>query len=350
MQDVLVIGSGIFGLSLARKLHRAGRDVLVVDAQGIGSGASATPLGVLAPHAPDRWNDAKEAQFQALTGLPAYLAELERETGHSVGYRRAGRLIPLRTQNLRTIWQSRVGDAARNWRGIAHLSIEDAPDPAWLSPDAARFGAVHCGLSARIDALAYLQALAASIGGERVLNGYELTALTPDAAVFSNDETLRAKLIVLALGSQTFDFLPRDPEGDAPGRGEVGRLVEMALAGDAPAPENRPTLFERGCYVVPRGGNLVAIGVTSERCGMSEADGEAMLEARIAEARTLCPALSGAREVRRWSASRPRMNDKAIYCGPHPSYEGVWVATGGFKTGLATAHTLTLPGLQSKPG
>lgn len=343
MQDVLIIGAGIFGLSIARKLHQQGRDVVVVDAEGVGAGASATPLGVLAPHAPDRWNPAKEAQFQALSSLPAHLRALEQETGLGVDYQRMGRLIPLRTANLRAIWESRVADAAENWRGFAEMRIIERPDPNWLAAEAARFGAVHCGLTARIDAPSYLNALAASLGPDRVRDGYRLTGLTAGEAVFANGERIRARRIVLATGAGSFAFMPQSDTGETVGRGEVGRLVEMELIEAMAPPETLPLIFERGCYVVPRGGRRVAVGVTSEAVDTLDEHGAQMLEDRIATAQALCPALKEARVLRRWSGTRPRMNDKAVFSAPHPELSGIWVATGGFKTGLATAHTLSVP-------
>jgi len=298
MEDVLIIGAGIFGLTLARKLKKAGRDVRVVDAVGIGGGASATPLGVLAPHAPDRWNAKKEAQFEALTSLPDYLAELEDETGIDTGYRRCGRLIPLRTENLATIWHARVEDARQNWRGAAEIEIVEA-DPDWLSPDAAKFGAARCGLTARVDAPAYLRALACSIGEDRIEGGYRLKALEDEAALFDNGERVAARLIVLATGAAAFEFLP--DQDDEPGE--------------------------------------IAVGVTSSKAPIDDE----VLDRRIGEARDLCPALSDAKERTRWQAIRPRAANKLIVNAPHPSRPNIWVSTGGFKTGLAMAHQLDAP-------
>ena len=334
MEDVLIIGAGIFGLTLARKLKKAGRDVRVVDAVGIGGGASATPLGVLAPHAPDRWNAKKEAQFEALTSLPDYLAELEDETGIDTGYRRCGRLIPLRTENLATIWHARVEDARQNWRGAAEIEIVEA-DPDWLSPDAAKFGAARCGLTARIDAPAYLRALACSIGEDRIEGGYRLKALEDEAALFDNGERVAARLIVLATGAAAFEFLP-DHDDEPAGRGEWGSLALFELD---PKADTRPILFERGCYVVPRAAGEIAVGVTSSKAPIDDE----VLDRRIGEARDLCPALSDAKERTRWQAIRPRAANKLIVNAPHPSRPNIWVATGGFKTGLAMAHQLDAP-------
>ncbi len=336
MQDVLVIGAGIFGLTLARKLRRARRDVLIAEARAAGAGASATPLGVLAPHAPDNWNPKKEAQFRALVSLPAYLAALEEETGHRIAYRRRGRLVPLTTANQHAAWARRVADARENWRGEAGLSLLERADPDWIAPEAAPFGAALCGLSATVDARAYVAALAASVG-DALHTGLTLDRLEPGAAVFATGERIVARLIVLATGAAAFAHLPPAAEGDPAGRGEKGQAAVLRV-GRAVA--DRPLIYHDGTYVVPRGAGQVAVGATSERHFEVDDAVDGLLEERLDRARAICPALAEGAVVERWASVRPRSADRGLTVGTHPSLAGVAVATGGFKTGLAMAHTL----------
>ena len=303
----------------------------------MGAGASATPLGVLAPHAPDNWNEKKEAQFRALTSLPAYLAGLEDETGIAVGYAQCGRLIPLATENQRAAWQRRQGDARENWRGAASLALTERPDSAWIAPEFAPFGAVLCGLSAKLDARAYLAALAASLG-DSIRAGLVLERLEEGAAVFAGGQRIAAQRIVLATGAAAFEHWPPTDAGDPAGRGEKGQAA--VLEGVASA-ESRPILYHDGTYVVPRRPGQVAVGATSERYFERTDATDELLDEKIARARALCPALSDARVVERWAAARPRAANRGLHIGPHPFLPGVSVATGGFKTGLAMAHTLT---------
>lgn len=337
MEDVIIIGAGIFGLSIARKLQKTGRDVQVFEVSHVGVGASATPLGVLSPHAPDNWNEKKEAQFQALRSLPAHLDALEQETGLPAGYRRCGRLLPLTTENQRAIWTRRIEDARENWQGEASLEIVQPPAD-WLSPDMARFGAVRCGLSARINARAYLNALAASVGGERIHTGKTLERLEPQTAIFTDGSKVAAKHIIVASGTDAFRYLPDGANGEPAGRGEKGQAALFRLAQSDT--ENRPIIFFDGTYVVPRGDNIVALGATSERHYEDAHTTDALLDAKIDKARALCPALEGAEEIERWAALRPRAADRRLLVTPHPTLKGITIATGGFKTGLAMAHML----------
>lgn len=333
--EVLVIGAGVFGLSIARALKSAGREVTVVDAVGPGAGASATPLGVLAPHAPDRWNEKKQAQFEALTTLSSVVAQLEQETGIDIGYRQCGRLIPLTRETHIPLWQGRADDAVTNWQGVAAMKIV-TPDPSWLSPESAPFGAAQCGLTARIDARGYCRALASSIG-TAIEGGYHLTHLASGAATFANGTTLRAKWIILATGANAFAHLPDPEEGTPAGRGEKGQAAILRLAPGSNV-DALPLIYRDRLYIVPRGDGLVSVGATSEREFTDSETTDAQLETLIERAKEICPRLSGAETIERWARLRPRAADKRLLVGPHPTLESVIVATGGFKTGLAMAH------------
>ena len=78
--DVVVVGSGFTGLSAALTLARAGREVLVVDRQRIGEGASSRNLGLM--------SGALKISFASLmkkAGLPTALA-LYGESARARGY------------------------------------------------------------------------------------------------------------------------------------------------------------------------------------------------------------------------------------------------------------------------
>lgn len=342
--EILIVGAGVFGLNVARALKRRGAEVLVVESDKVGAGASATPLGVLAPHAPDRWNAKKQAQFEALTALPAHIGALEAETGIGCGYRQTGRLIPLENENIRDIWAARKADAQAHWRGKARIDLTDPPE-TWIAPDRAPFGAVHCGLSARLDARGYLAALEASVGKPRILCKHTLTHIEGNAAHFENRQSISARHIVLANGTDAFRFLPDLDDGSPAGRGEKGqaaimRLTDTAITG-LPAPlQSLPTIYSNRIYVVPRGPDTVAVGATSERWFSDPENTDEQLDMLIDQARNLCPALENAEVIERWARLRPRSADRKLLITLLPDNPNVTVATGGFKTGLAMAHTV----------
>jgi len=154
---------------------------------------------------------------------------------------------------------------------------------------------------------------------------------------------IAARQIVLATGAAAFAHLPSDADGEPAGRGEKG---QAAILETTTPVDSRPILYHNGTYVVPRGGNRVSVGATSERYFEVAQATDSLLDDKIAVAQAMCPALAGAQVVERWAAARPRAAGRGLLVGPHPVLAGVAVTTGGFKTGLAMAHTLS-PGALS---
>ena len=91
--DVVVIGGGVIGLSVAWRAAGDGFSVAVCDPEPA-RGASSAAAGMLAPTTEARWGE------EALHGLaqasaarwPAFAAELEDESGTEVGLRQEGTL------------------------------------------------------------------------------------------------------------------------------------------------------------------------------------------------------------------------------------------------------------------
>src|SRR5688572_20296353 len=98
MHDVLIIGGGVIGLSLAWELAKRGKSVHVVDQSEPGQEASWAGAGILPP-ARFRPGDHPLDQLRGLACElhPQWAAELRELTGIDNGYRRCGGLYLART-------------------------------------------------------------------------------------------------------------------------------------------------------------------------------------------------------------------------------------------------------------
>src|SRR5437016_5538106 len=98
MSDVLIIGGGIIGLSLAWDLAQHGQRVRVIDRGEPGKEASWAGAGILPPAS---WKAALHPydQLRALSSElhPEWAAVLLRQTGIDTGYRRCGGIYLART-------------------------------------------------------------------------------------------------------------------------------------------------------------------------------------------------------------------------------------------------------------
>lgn len=333
--DVLVIGGGIFGLSVALAARRAGLAVRVLEAERIGGGASGGPVGALVPHSPGRWSALHAFQLAALAALPAHIAEVEAASGVATGYARPGRLTPLGTQEARGRAEADAAGARQRWVDAGRWEVLDALPPeaeGWLAPEAAAHGLVRDNLSARLDPPAHLAGLASCLG-DAVGHGVALR-LDPDGpAAVTRDGRVQARHVVVAAGWRSWDMVaPIAPR--LAGGAVKGQAALLAGAG-----AGRPLITAPGLYIVPHGRG-VAVGSTSEPCFADAATTDARLDALVERAQALCPALGRAPVTQRWAGLRPKPPGRMPVAGPLPGHPGLWIAGGGFRIGLGIAHAV----------
>ncbi|MEM9062808.1 MAG: FAD-dependent oxidoreductase [Pseudomonadota bacterium] len=335
--DVLVIGAGIFGLSVAWAAKRRGLSVQVLEAVAPGHGASGGLVGALTPHAPSRWRPMMRFQFEALLSLSDHIAELEEQTGIGTGYQRSGRLTPLTSEKARAGAERDVEAAPQVWGKCAQFQIvEDVPAEAsdWIRPEAAPFGLVRDSISARVDPRAYVDALAHAIGAD-VRAGVQVQSIDFDAKTVSSDAGLHSTgAIVLAAGWQVWDLLG----SAAPAL--RGQPVKGQSALFAAVAEDLPVIYQDGLYIVPHSGGRVAVGSTSEKQFDDPLSTDDRLDQVIEKARNICPALMDAPVLERWAGLRPKPPGREPVIGPVPGHPDIWLAAGGYKISFGIAHAV----------
>ncbi len=331
--DVLVIGAGVFGLSCAWACLRRGMRVIVAEAAVPGAGASGGVVGALSPHPPEAWSARKQFQLDALRSAPAHWAEVAAAGGLGSGYVRLGRLIPLADDAARARAEARAEGARTHWHDAGSWTVAPADrHSGWLAPQAAPHGAVFETLSARLTPRSAVAALAAALSarGGRLRCGWRALAVE-DRSVRFDEGSIAAGVVIVAAGVGGRDLTP-----DLPCRGVKGQAA--LLRADAPA--GAPLITADGVYVVPQPGGRVAVGSTSEDDWDDPTRVDARLDAVIAQAGALCPALAGAPVIERWAALRPRAARSDPMIGWAPGRTGVLIAGGGFKIGFGIAHAI----------
>ncbi len=89
--DVVVIGAGIIGASIAWRLAQAGLRVTVLDAGAVGGEASWAGAGMLAPGGEiDRASESAEFAMESLGLYRSFVEELRAESGAEIDYRESG--------------------------------------------------------------------------------------------------------------------------------------------------------------------------------------------------------------------------------------------------------------------
>lgn len=338
--DVLIVGAGIVGLSLARSLSARGVRVRIVDQGEIGKEASWAGAGILTPstavHAHHPIDQLKALSFRLHR---EWAAELSEETGIDTGFRQSGGVYIARSigeaaalrataaawkdeQILVETWDpTRLAD---QFPGLSKLAAaDDLRQITWL-PEEAQIRNPH-----------HLQALAESCRRR----GVRVDAHTPVASLRSNADqvdcvladgsVISAGQICLTSGAWTYELLAQFgiSTGLFPMRGQM-----LLFQFDEP-------LF--GClvnegsrYVVPRDDGHILVGSTEEEVGFDKSTTQEARDDLFQLATALNPKLTLDRCVRQWSGLRPASFDGFPYMGQVPDFANLFVAAGHFRSGL----------------
>ncbi len=334
MTDVVVVGGGVIGVSIAWELSRQGVSVRVLERGDPGREASWAGAGILPPGNPD----AAGHPYDQLRGLscrlwPEWTQLLRDATGIDNGYRNSGGL------EIRLSGPSdQLDDLAAAWRDEeveAHLLGRDdvlALEPA-LNP--ATVVGLHLPQKCQVRNPRHFKALvaAASANGVEFVTGVPVEELVTEnghvVAARTADGEHAGGQFVVATGAWTRRLLGRSGIriGIEPVRGQIVQLSARPL----------PITHVIGLgsrYIVPRPDGRILVGSTEEWVGYDKqntADGVAGL---IRFAEQLVPGLAGARFERCWAGLRPGAADGLPYLGPVPGHDNLLIAAGHYRAGL----------------
>lgn len=335
--DVVVIGGGVIGCSVAYALAAAGFSVILVERDEIGGQAGVVNTGMLGPYTEIKHPPAFAAFAErSFAKWPSLVQGLYDVTGLDVELVRSGLLQLALSEDACVALQAEAQQlppaAAARWL--------DGPALRDLEPELAPLirGALYLPTEAHVHNFRLMRALtlACQRYGVRFLIGVPVHALhregTTAVAVITGDERLAAAHVVVAAGAWTGALTAslglRLPT--APVRGQL-----VYLRG-----ERRP--FERifyapGGYGIAKRDGTIVLGGTVERVGyrpIATAGGvRHILESML----SVVPSLADFTVTAAVAGLRPHLPDGMPAIGFVPGAEQVVVATGHFRNGILLA-------------
>ena len=332
--DVVIVGGGILGCTVAYYLTELGVTPTIVEAHGIGSAASGLALGGLDPTGGAGIpGPVAPLAIESLRLHADLHAAIKAETGLDSSFHRLSHLtVALSDDEVpplyeRMQWQREHGFPARWLDGDDVLALE--PN---LSPNVV--GALQTDDVGMMDCEHHMATLAAVLRARGV--GVEHAALQRIewrgdrvAGVRLSHGSLRCDRLVLALGpwSGMLTDLLGVPVPVEPLKGQILRL---RLPGAAPS----NYVSRLGMYVAAKRDGLVWAGTTEERAGFDTQTTDDARDHILRSACRLRPDLAGAEIVRHTACLRPLSTDALPVLGPVPGRDGVFLATGGGRKGI----------------
>jgi glycine/D-amino acid oxidase-like deaminating enzyme len=342
--DVVIVGVGIVGAACADEFARRGSRIVVVDREGIASGATGAAMGHIVVM------DDSEAQF-ALTRYSQQLwQQLRNELPSEVEYEQRGTIwIAADEEEMAEV--RRKGDyySQRN----VPAQVLDPHDLRQLEPNL-REGLAG-GLMVPEDSVLYPICAARFLMERARKNGAELRVDNPAVQIgegevrLADGSAISARIIVNAAGPQSPELTPGLEIKKRKGHLAITdrypgfvqhQLVELGYLKSAHSIASDSVAFN----VQPRRSGQILIG-SSRQYGAEEAGvEEAILTRMLQRAEQYMPGLAQLSILRSWTGFRAATSDKLPLIGPWPGDETLFIATGheglGITTSLATARIL----------
>jgi glycine oxidase len=336
--DVIVIGGGLIGLTIAWRAAQRGLDVLVLERDACAHGATRAAAGMLAPIAEIDFGTAGESLLalglESAAAWPAFADELAAAIGEPSRLRTDGTLILARDRDEAEALERQLAHRERLGLPVERLLASEARriEPA-LVPSLRM--ALSIPTEASVDPRWVCDALLVAMraAGAELREGAAVASVTRESGIargveLESGERLAGEHVVLATGAWAGALanvpvrpvkgqimLLRDPEGEG--------LVTHTLR------------FEHG-YLVPRADGIYALGASAEERGFDLTITARPLYELLRDASELVPALLDLEVAEISAGLRPGSPDNLPLIGTVKE-DGLILACGHYRNGILLA-------------
>ncbi|GGE67593.1 glycine oxidase ThiO [Priestia taiwanensis] len=333
--DVIVVGGGVIGTSIAHYVSKMNKRVVVLEKNTIASGASSAAAGLLGVQAEwDTYDPLYDLARKSLRMFSSLATELRTATGVDIGYRENGiykiACTKEEVERLRETmqWQQQAGEEAEWLSGeelrVREPSVSDEviaavyypTDGHVLAPELTR-GFMLSAARNGADIREYTDVYGLLIDNGKVMG------------VETNHGTFYGKQVVITAGAWSTSFMKvfHESYGTYPVKG-----VCVAVRNERPL-LNVP-LFKEGFYIVPKPDGRYIIGATVVPRSFDQRVESGAIAELLTKAKALVPEMEQAMWDKAWAGLRPQSETNYPYIGKHDDIEGLYACTGHYRNGI----------------
>lgn len=334
---VAIVGGGVVGLGVGWRLAREGWAVTVFERGEAGRGASWAAAGMLAPLAEAH---PEERELLALGRVslelyPRFVADLEAESGRTVGYRSEG-----------TLSVALDRDDAEHLRFQQETRRQIGLPGEWLTGGEARqmepglsprvTGALFAASDHQVDNRALVRALMEAFqhagGVLREQSPVEEVAIRGERVegVVCGGQLQRADQVLLCAGCWSGQIGGLPSQLVPPVRPVKGQMLAVRMEA---APLLRHVVRAPEAYLAPKADGRLLIGATQEEVGFDTQVTAGGLLDLLRGAWEAVPGVYELPVLETWAGLRPGTRDNAPILGP-TAVEGLFIATGHYRHGI----------------
>jgi len=328
--DVIIVGGGIIGLSLAIALRKRGAKVLIVERGEPGREASSAAGGMLVDCAIETQPALQTLATASARMYPEFAHELEIESDTKVDLRDKGTILFPPATCLRSI----ACLAHSGSRTAALFPARSAElEPALAEPNPVREAFYLKERSIDPRALTAAAIKTAKNRGVDFSSGDPVTSVDfrdgRAAGVTTPKTFFRAPKIVNGAGAWSGQIAPHA----FPTRPVKGQMLCLV----SPARELlKHVIRSPEVYLVPRSDGRIVVGSTIEESGFDKRTDAATIQRLHRAAIAMVPELRNAKILEDWAGLRPGTPDALPILG-ETATPGYYVATGHFRDGILLA-------------
>ena len=333
MHDVLIIGSGVIGMSIARSLSESHLDIAIVDRDVPGKHASYKAGGMLGAQNEFTYDSALfRLALESRAMFPDLAADLFQETGIDIQFQNSG-LIKVASSkddvnhlmaqyeflNAHDSSVTKLSDNAL--KQLSHGTINPSPLSIYIPKDG------------QINAHHYTQALLKSILKRDIHRYYEteVTNMRKDNGfyqVMTTTGTLYAQKVIVAGGAWSSELL----EHYHLPRKVIGVKGEVILVEHNDLKLTETVFMTNGCYIVPKKPNRFLIGATSDFDNYSVGNTDDGIHWLLEKSSERIPALAHSKIIKQWSGVRPYTEQELPIMDRID--DGLFAITGHYRNGI----------------
>ncbi len=321
--DVIIIGAGIIGLSLAIELRKKGAAVLVVERGEPGREASYAAGGMLVDCSAETPELLRPLAIASAGMYPEFVHEVQVESGMFVDLRDQGAIVFPPPEHV----HERPGFSLKNLLPAPLAELE----PALADQNRAAFYLKERCVEPRALTSAALHA--AKRRGVDISSGDAVTSVSLAngrvTGVVTKKTSFPASKVVNCAGAWSGQIAPH-PFPTRPVKGQMLYLV----------PHSRDlikhVIRSPEVYVIPRSDGRILVGTTMEEAGFDKRTDPETIQRLRRAAVALIPELKNARILEDWAGLRPGTPDGLPILG-ETATSGYCVATGHFRDGILLA-------------
>lgn len=337
--DVLIIGGGVIGLSLAREVHRKGiRKITILERGETGKESSYAAAGMLAPHAEtEQLDDFYYFCNESNLLYPQFAEEIFDETDVDIELDNSGTLYLAFTEEDLTKLRRRF-----EWQKNAGLQVErlsaqeTRQTEPFVSPDVLESLYFPNDWQVENRKLLYALQKYCELYGIEIREKAKVKRLLTENGKIVGAETDTEKFFagktVLTTGAWT-SFIKAENVALPRVKPIRGQMISFHTAKRL----FQKVIYSARGYIVPRADGRVLAGATVEDAGFDKSVNEAGIELLRDHALEIAPSLENLEIYESWAGLRPFAPDGLPVLGGFDEVENLLIATAHYRNGILLA-------------